>query len=124
MPVRVLIVDDHPGFRSAAREMLVLKGFCVVAEAENRAGALEAAARLRPDAVLLDVRLGGDSGFDVSRALGRACPGTAVVLDSETDYSECHDLLRLARARGFVAKSRLPRADLTAFWPVGPVEAG
>jgi DNA-binding NarL/FixJ family response regulator len=54
----VLIVDDHPGFRQAARALLAARGFAVVAETDCAVGALHVAARLEPDAVLLDVRLG------------------------------------------------------------------
>jgi len=124
VPVRVLIVDDHAGFRAAARDLLTLRGYTVVGEAASRVEALAAAVRLRPDAVLLEVRLGEDSGFDVARALKQARLGAAVLLVSESDYTHCHDLLRLAGARGFIPKSQLARADLAAFWPDAPPDAG
>ena len=54
---RILIVDDHPGFRRFARSLLESEGFDVVGEAEDEASALAAAARLRPGLVLLDVLL-------------------------------------------------------------------
>ena len=47
MSTRVLIVDDHAGFRAVAREMLEAEGFVVVAEAEDGAGGLVAAATPR-----------------------------------------------------------------------------
>ena len=76
-PLRVLIVDDQPAFRQAARALLEARGSAVVGEAGRAAAALEAAKRLEPDAVLLDVRLGGESGHEVARALTRFDPAPA-----------------------------------------------
>ena len=116
-PPRVLIVDDHPSFRDMARRVLALRGYLVAGEADSAASAIAAAERLAPDAVLLDVRLGDGSGFDVSCALTQACPGLAVLLVSSVDYRRCAGLLRDCGARGFVLKSALGSADLAAYWP-------
>ena len=67
----VLIVDDHPSFRASARRMLEAAGYEVVGEAEDGAAALDAAGQLRPDVVLLDVRLPDIDGFEVARRLAR-----------------------------------------------------
>src|SRR3954452_9977975 len=79
---RVVIVDDHSTFRHAARMLLVARGYDVVGEASGAASALEAGERHAPQAVLLDVRLGDDDGFDVCGALTRFHPELAVVLAS------------------------------------------
>ena len=50
-----LVVDDHPTFRRTARVLLESEGFEVVGEAADGASAIEAAASLRPDVVLLDI---------------------------------------------------------------------
>src|SRR3954447_17258676 len=50
----VLIVDDHPAFRSLARALMELEGYAVVGEAEDGETALAAVEELRPDVVLLD----------------------------------------------------------------------
>src|SRR5687767_153188 len=55
--MKVLIVDDHAGFRASARRMLEADGFEVVAEAGSGAEALQAAEAWRPELVLLDVHL-------------------------------------------------------------------
>jgi DNA-binding NarL/FixJ family response regulator len=117
VPVRVLIVDDHAEFRELARELLSVKGFEVVGEAGCRASALEAAERLRPDAVLLDLGLGQDSGVDVARELSRACPRPAVLLVSNADFDAGEDMLEIAGVQGFLFKWRLARVDLGAYWP-------
>ena len=118
MPLRVLIVDDHPRFRQAARDLLRLRGYAVVADAHDGPAAIAAVELLAPDAVLLDVRLGTDDGFDVARALAAAKPGTAVLLTSTDDYGDCRQRLSQSGARGFVLKCELASTDLTQYWPL------
>ena len=66
MAARVLIVDDHPAFRAAARRLLELEGYDVVGEAEDGLSAIAAARALRPDFILLDVQLPDLDGFEVA----------------------------------------------------------
>ena len=113
---RVLIVDDQPVFRRAARDFLEARGYAVVAEADGVATAMEALRRCVPDAVLLDVCLGEESGFDVARALTGAAPDIAVLLVSADDRHTCQESVRNCGARGFVLKGRLVDADLGTFW--------
>ena len=68
----VLIVDDHAAFRERARALLQDDGFEVVGEAGDGDAAVEAAHRLRPQIVLLDVRLPGIDGFEVAERLAAA----------------------------------------------------
>ena len=117
MPVRVLVVDDQPSFRELAREVLHWRGYTVVGEAGCSATAIDAALRLQPDAILLDMCLGDESGFEVAWALGRACPHAAILLVSNRDYSTCLERLRFCGAGGFLLKSQLATAELAAFWP-------
>src|SRR4051794_19346804 len=112
-PVRVAIVDDHPSFRRSARELLALRGHDVVGEADCAAAAYEVIARCRPDLVLLDVRLGGESGFDVARTLAKTHPSLAVLLVSACDLDL--DLVVGSPARGFMPKWRLATVDLRRF---------
>ena len=114
MPVRVLVVDDHCEFRT-----LGARGYEVVGEAASGEAALAAAARVRPDAVMLDVELGDRDGFEVARALRATCPCASVLLVSIRDYGVCEELVRGTGAAGFLLKSRLVSADLDAFWPGG-----
>jgi len=64
-----LIVDDQATFRRFARAILEAAGFEIVGEAADGASALEAVARLRPAAVLLDVHLPDLDGFGVAEQL-------------------------------------------------------
>ena len=112
----MLIVDDHPGFRATARRLLTHRGYSVVGEAACADAAIAAAARLQPDAVLLDVHLGDADGFEVARALARTCPRAAVLLVSSCDYPDCEVLARRAGAVGFLVKSQLATEDLVEYW--------
>ena len=114
---RVLLVDDQPDFREVARLLLERRGYAVVAEAGCAATALEAVERYAPEAVLLDVCLGYDNGFDVCRRLTRARPGLAVLLTSTGDHEQCDGLVASSGARGFIRKARLLDADFGQFWP-------
>jgi DNA-binding NarL/FixJ family response regulator len=69
MDMRCLIVDDNVSFRRAMRYMLERDGARVLGMASNGSEALEHAERLRPGIVLVDVRLGDESGFDVAHRL-------------------------------------------------------
>jgi DNA-binding NarL/FixJ family response regulator len=110
----VLIVDDHPGFRSAARALLEADGFEVVGEAADGASGLTAAERLRPGLVLLDIRLPDLDGFEVARRLSQAGDPPAIVLVSSRDRSAYRRRLADSPARGFVAKSDLSGAAIAA----------
>ncbi|TCK25896.1 response regulator [Pseudonocardia endophytica] len=76
----VLIADDHPLVAHGIERVLVGDDFAVVAVCHSGAATLEAAPRLRPDLVLLDVRLGDMDGADVCRRLGDEVPGARVVV--------------------------------------------
>jgi DNA-binding NarL/FixJ family response regulator len=114
---RVLVVDDEPVFRDAARQLLEQRGYTVVAEAGCAASALDGVERFAPEAVLLDVCLGDDDGFEVCRRLTRTRPGLAVLLVSTGDYDDYGDLVASCGARGFVSKLRLLETDFGEFWP-------
>jgi DNA-binding NarL/FixJ family response regulator len=110
----VLIVDDHPGFRAFARELLEAEGLEVVGEAADGASAISAARALAPELVLLDVALPDMDGFTVCEALLDDGPGPAVVLTSSRDVSSYRRRLERSRARGFIAKSELSGPALAA----------
>jgi DNA-binding NarL/FixJ family response regulator len=108
MPQTVLIVDDHAGFRHAARALLEADGFDVIGESASGREGLEDVMRLRPDLVLLDVGLPDIDGIEVAGRLS-ACPGggPAVVLTSSRDASDYAPHFEHCGARGFIAKAEL-----------------
>jgi CheY-like chemotaxis protein len=78
----VLVVDDSASFRSAASALLEARGYDVAGVAEDGAAGLEAAERLQPDAVLVDVSLPDMDGREVAAELARGRPKPTVVLVS------------------------------------------
>jgi DNA-binding NarL/FixJ family response regulator len=105
--MKVLIVDDHEGFRASARRMLESDGFEVVAEAGSGAEALQAADAWNPELVLLDVHLPDIEGFDVAERLAVNGGAPAVILTSSHDASDFGPLVERSGAHGFVPKSEL-----------------
>lgn len=104
---RVLIVDDHTGFRTQARSLLTAAGYEVVGEAEDGRSALFAISKLRPDLVLLDVQLPDMTGFDVAGLLRRDSAAPAVILVSSREASDYGGRIARSGAQGFVSKSEL-----------------
>lgn len=110
----VLIVDDHAGFRAAARALLAAGEFDVVGEAEDGASAVAAAASLQPEIVLLDVQLPDLDGFAVAEELARTGVPSAVVLISSRDVSSFRRRLAANPDWRFIAKSDLSEEALAA----------
>ena len=115
MPQTVLIVDDHAGFRSAARALLEADGYVVVGESATGCEGLEAVVRLAPDLVLLDLGLPDLDGIEVAGRLTSVVGGgPAVVLTSSRDASDYPAHLEHCGARGFIAKAELSGPALAA----------
>ena len=104
----MLIVDDHAEFRANARALLEIDGFQVLGEAADGESALEAARRLQPEVVLLDIHLPGIDGFAVADRLAAEKDPPMVVLISSRAIEAFRERLRAARSvRGFIAKADL-----------------
>jgi DNA-binding NarL/FixJ family response regulator len=115
----VVIVDDHAGFRRAARVLFEDRGFMVLGEAPGPDEAHFLVALRRPDLVIVDVHLGEASGLDVAWALTAEHPGLRVLLVSSDD--DACDSARAAKcgACGFLPKTRLTSSDLAALVTAG-----
>jgi len=100
--LRCLIVDDNRPFLEAARVLLEREGIAVVGVATTSADALRLEEELRPDVVLVDIRLDEASGFDLARRLS----GT-VILISTHSQSEYADEIAASPAVGFIPKAKL-----------------
>jgi len=107
MTGRVLVVDDHPSFRSFARRLLEAAGYVDVREAEDGASAREAVRELRPDVVLLDVLLPDTTGFELAEELCDGPEGPVVVLTSSRSAADFGGSVERSRAHGFIAKRDL-----------------
>jgi DNA-binding NarL/FixJ family response regulator len=107
MAPTLLIVDDHAAFRSTARALLECDGWNVIGEAGDGTSGLSAARDLKPDVVLLDVRLPDIDGFAVAERLTAEGGGPAVIVTSSSDDPLYPDRARSTGAYGFVAKHDL-----------------
>jgi DNA-binding NarL/FixJ family response regulator len=112
MRPRLLIVDDHAGFRLSASALLEAEGFHVVGWAVNGSAAIKTARELRPEAVLLDIQLPDMDGFAVAEELCSWPDPPIVVLTSSRDAETYGDELSASPARGFVPKATLSGAAL------------
>ena len=119
MATRFLIVDDHADFRRLARLILTDSGYDVVGEAEDIASARAAALELRPDAVLLDVRLPDGDGIEIADELAR---DAEVVLTSTRAARHYGHRLVESAARGFLQKQDLTGEAVAALLSGTPVD--
>jgi DNA-binding NarL/FixJ family response regulator len=111
-PVRLLIVDDHPVVRGGLRGMFAGDdGFEVVGEAADGAEAVAAAAALRADVVLMDLRMPVMGGVEAIRRLRASVPSARVLV--LTTYDTDEDVLPAieAGATGYLLKDA-PREEL------------
>jgi len=109
-------VDDNASFLEASRVLLEREGLSVVAIASTVAEALAQTDRFGPDVVLVDITLGRESGFELTRRLiddGRDMR-PAVILISTHSESDFADLIAASPAAGFLPKSELSAKAIRA----------
>jgi two-component system response regulator DevR len=117
MALRILLVDDHEVVRAGLRAVLGLEADLeVVGEAATAQEAIDKALALRPDVVLMDVRLGGPEdigGIEACREVRSALPEVGVLMFSS--YGERETVLSaiVAGAAGYLTKN-VARAQLVA----------
>jgi len=101
----VMVVDDHPIWRDAVARDLADDGFDVVATADGVASAARRAAVVRPDVVLMDMRLGDGSGAQATAEVLAVSPRSRVLVLSASD--ERDDVLQAVKAgaTGYLVKS-------------------
>ena len=114
LSLKILVVDDHALMRESVRAILETDdGFEVVGEAESAAAAVELAGSLRPDVILLDLRLPDSDGFACLDALERRLPEAAVIVFSAVDEPELVSAALDRGAAGYILK-RISPVDLPA----------
>ena len=103
--VSLLVVDDHPVVRDGLRGMFAATtGFAVVGEAADGREAVTLAADLRPDVVLMDLRMPGGGGLPATASIAASHPGTAVVVLTMSDDDDSVFAALRAGARGYLLK--------------------
>lgn len=113
--LRCLIVDDNVSFREEMCGLLAEQGVDVVGGAGSAADAHRQIAELRPDVALIDIDLGGESGFELAHQLREDAEHAAVphlILISTHEEAEYADLIEASPAIGFLAKIDLSAATI------------
>jgi two-component system response regulator DevR len=103
--IRVMLVDDHEVVRQGVRSLLEAHGdFEVIADADSVQEAVEQASAKRPDVIVMDVRLGSESGIEATREILARNPKTRVVMLTTYDDDEAQFASIMAGASAYVLK--------------------
>lgn len=103
--MRILVADDHSLFRDGLVSLLEAAGFEVVGQVGDGAAAVEAALRLRPDAVLMDITMPGLNGLEALRQIQAAWPeAQVVILTASDDEASLFEAVE-AGAHGYLLKN-------------------
>jgi DNA-binding NarL/FixJ family response regulator len=103
--VKILLVDDQPSVRQGLRMLLALDpDMTIVGEAGDGATALELAASLQPDVVVMDVVMPGMDGLTAAERLHTLTPGIAIVILSLHDDPDVRARATAAGAAAYVGK--------------------
>ncbi|WP_148572088.1 response regulator [Nocardioides caldifontis] len=114
-PVRVVLVDDEAMVRVGLRMVLTAEpDIEVVGEAQDGAAAEQAAAELRPDVVLMDIRMPGVDGLEGARRVLAAVPETRVVMLTTFDEDAYVEAALRAGVSGFLLKVAPPERLIDA----------
>ena len=111
---RVLVVDDTYSIRTEIRHLLEDAGLTVVGEGGDGAEGVMLARELRPDVVVMDVRMPILDGIAATGYITRELPSTRVIVFSAFDDHELTNAARAAGASGFLSKGASPAAIAAA----------
>ena len=115
MTIRLLLVDDHAVVRSGLRMLLENeRDVEIVGEASSASEAIEAAMRLKPNVILMDIGLPDLSGIDATREIKKRAPDLAIVALTIHEDEEYFFKMLEAGASGYVPKRAAPEELITA----------
>ncbi|MCL5951682.1 MAG: response regulator transcription factor [Chloroflexi bacterium] len=118
--IRVLLVDDHPIVRQGVQSVLANHpDIQVVGEAENAVALFGSLATLKPDVILLDIRMPGQNGIETTQRLKREYPRVKVIILSTYDDDEYLLGALRAGAEGYLLKSASAQLLASAIRQVG-----
>ncbi|WP_199443803.1 response regulator [Umezawaea beigongshangensis] len=124
MTIRILIADDEALLRMAFSTVLDAQpDMAPVGEAADGGQAVRLAGELRPDVVLMDVRMPGTDGIEATRQVVRTSPSTRVLILTTFDLDEYAFAGLRAGASGFLLKNTRPEELLTAIRDVAAGDA-
>jgi two-component system, NarL family, invasion response regulator UvrY len=118
MAVGVMVVDDQPQFRWMMREVIgAMPGFEILGECSSGEQSLGEAAALRPELILMDVRMPGMGGVEAARQILDAQPDIVVLLISAQEADCCLPAAAASSgAAAFVRKQDLRPRHLAELW--------
>src|SRR5919109_3477898 len=108
---RVVVIDDHPIFRNALRELLTEHGIPVVGEAAEGEQGVVLVEELAPDLAVMDISMPGISGIEATRRIRARCPATRVLVLTVSPDPETVTEAVAAGACGYLLKDAEP-ADI------------
>ncbi len=112
-PITVVLVDDEQLIRSALAQALAAGGLDLIGEATNTADAVKMVVDLRPDVVLMDIRLPGSQGVQAIEAIGLLAPASRMLILTRTEQNRVVEAI-VAGASGYILKTAEPATIIAA----------
>jgi len=113
MPLTVLVVDDHEGFRGSVRQLLERSEHCLeVQEAQSAEECLTLIQQKPPDLILMDIHLPDQNGLQATREILQICPRIAIFIITSLEVDEYTEEVKALGAWGIVSKCDLSGREL------------
>ena len=112
-PITVVLVEDHPALRKGMEILLGRRGHVIVGSVGDAATAYETIGNVTPDVAVIDIRLHGESGAELTRRLSTENPNLRVLLYTGIDDAQTIQQALDCGASGFALKAGAPE-ELTA----------
>lgn len=112
-PITVVVVDDEQMIRGALAQTLTGGGLCLVGEAANARDAIRLVVDVRPDVVLMDLRLPDSSGVHAIEQLALLAPASRTLILTRTEENRVVEAI-VAGASGYILKTAPPKAIISA----------